>query len=193
MIADDERAFWDSLEGDEVLNNTAGFPPYDVVDVADMICLRMDGSGGGDVLDLGCGIGRLTETLTEMAGWRIIGVDISAKLIEWAKIADGYNTYLVGDGRNVPAECEFDHAYSVTMFQHIPHIAMWGYIHQVRERLPVGGRFVFTVLVGDEPETFLNHQIGDIEAFGDSMRSWFDTVEITHPDERGWTWVTAQK
>lgn len=204
MSADEERDWWNALEGDQILTETAGVPPYAVDAVVDTIMAAISGSAhfmlGGDVnvLDLGCGVGRLTNAIADrIVGpytW-VIGVDIAASLIYQAEAnAHPRARYLLGDGRRLPGVLPSLHAaYSVTMFQHIPHDAMWGYIRQVHDLLEPGGTFVFTIAQGDS-DVFLNHQWMDLVVFGTDLATIFDRVTVEHqPDERGWHWVTARK
>lgn len=190
-----EKRYWDSLNPQEAFENTAGVPPYDVEEVAQIIVDFLDLQPGCVVLDLGCGLGRLTETVAETGDLEMVGVDISYQMVKRAKMASSTNsTFVLGDGRMIPREAsEFDGAYSVTMFQHIPHEATWDYIKDVWSHLDEGGKFVFTIAVGDEPESFLNHQIHNPEEFYLLLSSLFTEVGVTGPDERGWTWVTCTK
>lgn len=190
-----EREFWDSLNDEEAFTNTAGVPAYNVGAVSEIIVDFLDLPHGSWVLDLGCGVGRLTECVADDGTLRIVGFDISEKMI-WKAIRRSYTgtIYVVGDGRNIPAMSNvFAGAYSVTMFQHIPHEAMWDYIMQVHRLLPDDGKFIFTVAVGDEPDTFLHYQISDPEAFALNLTSLFSQVQLDGPDERGWAWVRCIK
>lgn len=193
-----EVAFWETVPAGDFPPDVVGEPPYNHRRVADRIqetidCLR--------VLDLGCGNGRLTNFIAQRLGTGgvIHGVDISRTLIDRA-VLDAANDgptnvhYWHGNGRTLPAGLNgrFTGAYSVSMFQHIPHDVMWGYLREVHERLEPGGTFLFTIAVGEVDE-FLNHQIADTGQFADDLMQFFDMVTVDPPDSNGWTWVACEK
>lgn len=201
MSATEETRWWSSLSGDEIERNTAGHPPYDVDAAARRITqsLRTDGLNK-TYLDLGCGTGRLTNRVAAMLGDRVdvCGVDVAQPLIDAAAASAQPHVknaaYWLGDGRQLPPGLppRFRGGWSVTMFQHIPIDATYAYLNQIRDRLLPGSTFVFTVAVGDDPPTFLAHQIPDLEDFAMSVAWIFDSVEADpEPDENGWHWLVG--
>ena len=204
MTAEQEAAWWGSLEGDDIDGNLHGVPPYDVEAAGDRIMMAIatlpEFTVGADMalLDLGCGRGRLTTLIAERGvapHTLIYAVDIVDYVDSGETIPPGV-VPLIGDGRTIPDEVgPINAAWSVTMFQHIPHDAMWDYIVQVYDRLLPGGVFVFTVAVGDEPDAFLRYQIADIGEFADRLGAYFPVVEHVYAPEghHGWTWVTCWK
>lgn len=192
----DEDIWWSNLIGDEVDHNLHGNPPYDVASVAERIvaaCLYP-----GRILDMGCGVGRLTNHIArELDTSSVLGFDISSPSVAAATLDSPANAlYWHSDGRTIPAGITgvFDLIYSVTMFQHIPHDAKWAYICQAADRIRPGGAFVVTVAVGDEPPTFLNHQLSEkeLDEFCLAMTDLFATVSVDGPDDNGWTWLEAR-
>lgn len=67
---------------------------------------------GLQVLDLACGEGFYTRLLRQRGAARVLGVDLSAKMIELAREQEDAHglgvEYLVGDARAVPLEAECD-------------------------------------------------------------------------------------
>lgn len=171
-----ERNFWDKATESNNLRNEW------ICDknVTDEQCLGAVGNLTGKILDLGCGIGRLTQ------GY---GVDISPKMLELAKKG---NEYKLGDGRTVPyPDNFFDSVFSVFMFQHIPDLAKHEYIEEVY-RVLNKGKFRFQYVVGEERYRF-NYQTSDdyIKAVLDDVGFKVKKVEsLIYPQ---WTWVTAWK
>lgn len=199
MSALDEEAWWNGLGDEDALLNTAGDPPYNVVSVGIRILNSVDPLR---LLDLGCGMGRLTNMIARRLlpdEGVVHGVDVSRRLLD-AAVTDANQRglsnvhYWHGDGRTLPSGLggRLSGAYSVAMFQHIPSDAMWGYLRHVHERLEPGGVFVFTIALGDE-DTFLNHQIPDVSSFAQDLAEIYNDVMIEPLDEIGWTWVTARK
>jgi cyclopropane fatty-acyl-phospholipid synthase-like methyltransferase len=188
----DEREWWDGLEGQAILDNTAGVPPYDATAVAKYLIEVLQLQPGDRVLDLGCGTGRLTnEIATRRPGARFVGVDIAPSLIDLAMAEAPPNAwYRIGDGRALPDHIGmFDGAYSITMFQHIPHDAVRGYLADVAAHLRSESLFMFTVAVGTE-DSFLNHQV-DL----DLLRRWVEDAGLSPIASRRteWTWFLAVK
>jgi SAM-dependent methyltransferase len=197
MSVDDEREWWDSLEGPEIVNNTVGWPPYDLEAVAGFLELVLDRSAS-PVLDLGCGFGRLTNRMAKCNPFLTFeGMDISPRLIDLADQWAASNArYGVCDGRTLAwgQPGGFAAAYSVTVFQHLPDDAVRGYVSQVHEALRDGGRFAFTWVAGAE-NTFLSHQTSH-DVVDDwlglaGFASWLHLTCSDHPS--GWRWVVATK
>ncbi len=185
---DAERDWWDSRE--RWKSDLHGVPPYDPEPVADRI-LAAIGDRSGLVLDLGCGIGRLSRVIVDRRNdLDIIGLDISPTHIEEATLlAPPHAYYQVCDGRSITVPRALTAAYSVTVFQHLPHYVVRDYIGRVAVRLLPGAPFVFSVAIGDADE-FLNHQ-----CLPDDVIEWCDDAGLIgiHMDVCAWTWVTTRK
>lgn len=129
------ESFW--TEGEQDLERILGM--FDVViDPTDT------------VLDIGCGVGRLTQPLAARAS-RAYGIDISAEMLERARRhhADVENIeWLHGDGSTLHpvADASIDACVSHVVFQHIPdpQITM-GYVREMGRVLKVGGWAAFQV------------------------------------------------
>lgn len=189
-----EQAWWDNLPDELVLANTAGDPPYDL----DPVVARILGDQTPTrVLDLGCGVGRLTSYVaSRLPDVAVHGVDISTKLLHEAYANRLPNTrFWHCNGRGLPLGLtgQFDLSYAVTVFQHMHPREMWGYLREISERLtPGSGRFVFTIALGESAE-FLNYQIPDVAEFCNDLIELFDSVAADpSPDVNGWTWVEAR-
>lgn len=173
-----ERNFWDQATESKDLRNEW------ICDrnVTDEQCIEAIGKLEGKILDLGCGIGRLT---------RGYGVDISPKML---KLAEPGNEYKLGDGRTIPyPDGFFDSVFSVFMFQHIPDLAKHGYIEEVYRVLNNKGVFRLQYVTGKERSRF-NYQTDDgymkvvLEETGFRIKD-FDKGLI-YPQ---WTWITSIK
>ena len=136
----DVEGFWAS--GAEALEHTLG--PFDV------------SIGPSDrVLEIGCGIGRITRALAGRAE-KVTGVDVSQEMVERGRheLADVANVELVvGNGVDLGQfpDGAFDVVYSFIVFQHIPDPAITcRYIRDIGRVLRPGGWTVFQV--SDFPE-----------------------------------------
>lgn len=73
--------------------------------------------GYKDILDLGVGTGRFAEPL-QKAGYRVVGVDISKRMINKA-MEKGVKNLLLADARRIPFR---DKAFDVTISIHLLHL-----------------------------------------------------------------------
>jgi SAM-dependent methyltransferase len=102
------------------------------------------------VLDIGCGVGRLTRVLAARAA-RVQGIDVSAEMLERARgnlAACGNVTLHLGDGRSLApiADESVDGVVSLVVFQHIPDPAITlGYVREIGRVLRAGGWAAFQV------------------------------------------------
>lgn len=61
------------------------------------------------VLDVGCGTGEITEEIAALVAGEVIGVDVSRKLIDYAREKRGFAKYQVADCANLPfGDSSFD-------------------------------------------------------------------------------------
>jgi SAM-dependent methyltransferase len=107
--------------------------------------------GPGDVvLDVGCGVGRLTRVLAERAA-HVHGLDVSAQMLERARALNGHLTNVSwhhGDGTTLrPIEdASVGAVVSHVVFQHIPDPAITlGYVREMGRVLEPGGWAAFHV------------------------------------------------
>lgn len=111
-----------------------------------------------DVVEIGCGIGRITRALA-MRARHVIGVDVSAEMIARGRHALGdfdNADMVVGNGRDLGGleDSSADVVYSFIVFQHIPDPSIsCSYIREMGRVLRPGGWTVFQV--SDQPEVHL--------------------------------------
>jgi SAM-dependent methyltransferase len=102
------------------------------------------------VLDIGCGVGRLTRPLAARAA-QVYGIDISAEMLDRARVhhSDLTNVHwLHGDGRSLQpvADASIDACVSHVVFQHIPDPSITiGYFREMGRVLKGGGWAAFQV------------------------------------------------
>lgn len=117
------------------------------------------------VLEIGCGVGRLTMALSRIFGG-VEAVDISPEMIAQARVvlAGRSNVQLhVNNGADLSIfpDSIFDFAISIIVFQHIPRRAVIeNYIRETWRVLRPGSLFKFQVQGAAIPENLANTWVG---------------------------------
>jgi len=97
-----------------------------------------------EVLEIGCGVGRITRVLAARAT-RVRALDVSPKMLERAAELSpelGNVEWILGDGRTLDAvaDASVDVAHSDVVFQHIPDPSITlGYVREIGRVLRPGG------------------------------------------------------
>ena len=105
---------------------------------------------GDEVVDIGCGVGRLTRVLARRAR-RVIAVDVSSEMLaRAARLNPGLDNveWLHGDGEGLTGipDASVDACVSHVVFQHIPDPAVTlGYVREMGRVLRPGGWAAFQV------------------------------------------------
>lgn len=140
-----EREYWDQNALD---------PDVDIKYISDVsvkLCRKDLGKLNGEVLEIGCGVGRLLKS-----GWW--GIDISQNMLDIANKRKPECGYKHTDGRSIPFEDEkFDVVFCYLVFQHLPKDAVEIYINEAYRVLKPGGKFIFQCILGTEDEPFSKH------------------------------------
>lgn len=156
------RAFWDTKARENAMYYIHSELNYSHVDEAefwssgpDSLDRSLDPFGltigpQDQVVEIGCGIGRMTRAIAERAAW-VTGIDVSSEMVERGRraLADLDNVQIMlGNGYDLGdmPDASADIAYSLIVFQHIPDPAITcGYIREIGRVLRPGGWTVFQV------------------------------------------------
>jgi SAM-dependent methyltransferase len=116
-------------------------------DLEDFVLEGLSLSPEAEVLEIGCGMGRLLRPLSERVA-RATGVDISGEMIARAKeaLADRPNVRLLRTDGDLPEtpDGSLDLVYSFVVFQHVPsRAAVSRYLAEAARVLRAGGVFRF--------------------------------------------------
>lgn len=117
---------------------------------------------GCRVVEIGCGIGRMTEWFARDFGF-VEALDVSPVMIEGARRRLGHRpniAFHTGNGSDLApvADGSADLVFSYIVFQHIPsREAIEGYVREAARVLKDGGAFKFQ-LNGDQSPAYLAHQ-----------------------------------
>lgn len=116
------------------------------------------------VLEIGCGVGRLTRAIAERAG-AVMALDVSPEMVALARREnpDLDNVeWLVGDGTTLSgaADGSIDACLSHVVFQHVPDPSITlGYVAEMGRVLRPGGWAGFQV--SDDPSVHLPRSLGE--------------------------------
>jgi SAM-dependent methyltransferase len=151
------------------------------------------------VLDLGCGIGRVTRALAEVFG-EVYGVDVSGEMIEKGKsaLAGVTNVHLFqnnGKDLSVLGDVVFDFAFSTAVFHHIPsREIIEDNIRDVGRHLHPDCLFKFEVqgcvtMKPSEMDTWLGAPMSDEDMMAIADRCKFESrYHVGAGKERFWLW-----
>ncbi len=156
------RSFWDARAREDAFHFVDNREPYKDADLQRFwhegerdldtllstlgVIVRQDDV----VLDIGCGVGRLTRVLSRRAA-HVVALDISPEMLRRAQeLNDGLNnvTWLLGDGESLTGveDASLDGAVSHVVFQHIPDAKITlGYVEELGRVLKPGGWAAFGV------------------------------------------------
>lgn len=203
--AAEERTYWDCQATDDTAARHAvwaetGHDWNERVDLCLDVAVRpvVGDCPRPRLLDLGCGIGRLSIAAAQRWSIMVIGVDVSQMMLRLANqnaSAAGVGVlFELGDGRRLPENVgRLCGAWSMLLFQHLPSAACAGYVSEISDRLMPGARFRFQYVEGYEHAPF-SHGFGEDEVsfWCDEAGLKVDTIDkgLIYPQ---WSWVTAVK
>jgi SAM-dependent methyltransferase len=124
-----------------------------------------------DVLEIGCGLGRITRVLAER-GSTVRALDVSQRMLDRARELNpevGNVDWMLGDGTSLAGieDASVDVCHSHVVFQHIPDPEVTlGYVREMGRVLRSGGWAGFHV--SNDPSVHLGHGRSSVQ----SRRSW---------------------
>ena len=160
------------------------------------------------VLDLGCGIGRMTAPLAAHFE-KVVGVDVADEMIKDARHmhADVKNlSFEVNDGSSLAnfADDSFDLVLSYSVLPHLPMAVCESYFKEVNRVLKPGGLFRYQFWVGEERRmddsdtlnirVYSETQFDALNQTAGLLISARDQIEYRDPVlELNPVWITAQQ
>lgn len=109
--------------------------------------IRETGLIAGRALDIGCGDGRGTYELARMLGegWEWYGIDISERVIAFARFMAPRNQFEVGDAKSLPyGPDSFDLVVAREVIEHIPPHEVSCVLEEIYRILKPLGKFLLT-------------------------------------------------
>jgi ubiquinone/menaquinone biosynthesis C-methylase UbiE len=127
-----------------------------------------------DVLEIGCGLGRITRVLAAQ-GATVQALDVSARMLERARELNpqlGNVEWILGDGRSLSGieDSSVDVVHSHVVFQHIPDPDVTlGYVREMGRVLRPGGWAGFHV--SNDPSVHLGRGRSSLQSRRDWLRN----------------------
>lgn len=158
---------------------------------------RLSAIGAERVLEIGCGIGRVTEFFGDHFD-AVTGVDISGEMIAKAKIRlpDSKFTFLEGDGMTLPVpSASIDFVFSFIVFQHMPSRDVVASNLREAHRVLVPGGLAKIQVRGtpvDKKEWFYGVHFSEKQARQIAQECGFTVLKTEYETER-YLWLILQK
>ena len=161
-MADDSRTFWDARAAEDAFYFVDSRLDYRDGDAEafweggqgslDALLDAVELTVGPEdrVVDIGCGVGRLTRVLASRAR-SVVGIDVSSRMLELARTHNAHLdnvTWVQGDGVSLAGieTASADACVSFVVFQHIPDQEITlGYVREMGRVLRPGGAAAFQV------------------------------------------------
>lgn len=158
---------------------------------------------GARILDLGCGSGEPITRFCADAGLQVVGVDTSARLLDYARRAVPGGTFLLGDMRTIRLEGEFDGIVAWDSVFHLPRTDHSALFLRLWHWLRPGGQLLLSLGGSDEPELtsemsgatcfYSGHKPADARALLSEAGFRIDHWEIDDPSSRGHLAILATR
>src|SRR5689334_4851002 len=141
-------------EEDAVKHHVGGIETYYRIGALEKRILeKLNGIDDLYLIDLGCGSGRLAQTLLDRAGVRLLGIDVVPDLIKYCRrtLRSDWR-FEVGKDFKIPekdgvADC----VTAFSLFTHLLHEESFTYLTEIRRVLKSSGRLICSFLEYEEP------------------------------------------
>ena len=120
---------------------------YEYLSYLRFILARLERVEFDSLLDVGCGEGRfLREVSRRFAGKRLLGVDFSARAVEYARLLNPGLSFVRADISGDSAALEpFDVVTLIETLEHVPPVELGAFVSGLRRRVNGGGLLVASV------------------------------------------------
>ncbi|WP_127519842.1 class I SAM-dependent methyltransferase [Mesorhizobium sp. Z1-4] len=152
MTVGDDQKHWSRFAREWI--DWARSPDHDAFWAYQSAFAEFVGAGSGELLDIGCGEGRVARTLKPL-GYRITAVDAVAELVDAAKGAESAADYIVAPATDLPfATGSFDTVISYNMLMDVEDLP--AAVREFRRVLRDDGTLVISIV----------HPLADLQTIG---------------------------
>jgi cyclopropane-fatty-acyl-phospholipid synthase len=118
----------------------------------DIIIRKLNLKPDAQILDIGCGWGKIADYVSKKTGANVTGITLSENQLDYAKTLSNENLkFLLKDYRNLPENVKYDGIYSIGMLEHVRGQNFDLFFNKIHNILQPGGKFVLhTIISGRE-------------------------------------------
>ncbi|WP_158913934.1 bifunctional 2-polyprenyl-6-hydroxyphenol methylase/3-demethylubiquinol 3-O-methyltransferase UbiG [Caulobacter sp. S45] len=160
---------------DEAMSRAVGGLYAEMGQLQTQVLIDAGLADGDRLLDLGCGSGRLANTLKDRVAVEYLGLDIIPELLAYARTrAPPSYRFVLNTKLTLPVTDErFDMACAFSVFTHLQHEETFLYLSELARVIRPGGRLVFSFLEFRAPEHWLVFR-NAVHAVSESRRVHLD-------------------
>jgi len=118
----------------------------------DIIIRKLNLQPNAQLLDIGCGWGKIADYVSKQTGANVTGITLSKNQLDYAKTLPNENLeFLLKDYRHLPDNIKYDGIYSIGMLEHVRGQNFDLFFSTIHKILQPGGKFVLhTIISGRE-------------------------------------------
>lgn len=152
---------------------------YEYLSYLRFVLARLERAGFDSLLDVGCGEGRfLREVSGRFPGKRLLGIDFSARAIEYARLLNPGLRFVredIADGAE-PSE-RFDVVTLIETLEHVPPAEVGEFVEGLRRRTNEGGLLVVSVPSKNIKMSAKHYQHFDLDSLTKALAPYFKVEE----------------
>src|SRR3712207_52547 len=152
---------------------------YEYLSYLRFVLARLERAEFETLLDVGCGEGRfLREVSKRFAGKRLLGVDFSARAVEYARLLNPGLRFVredIADG-SAPSE-SFDVVTLIETLEHVPPVELREFVAGLRRRVNEGGMLVVSVPSKNIKMSAKHYQHFDLDSLTKALAPRFKVEE----------------
>lgn len=152
---------------------------YEYLSYLRFVLARLERFEFDSLLDVGCGEGRfLREAAARFPGKRLLGVDFSARAIEYARLLNPSLSFARADIADGPdAHGRFDVVTLIETLEHVPPVELAAFVSGLRRRVNDGGLLVVSVPSRNIKLSPKHYQHFDLESLSRALAPRFHVAE----------------
>jgi SAM-dependent methyltransferase len=152
---------------------------YEYLSYLRFVLARLERVGFGSLLDVGCGEGRfLREVSKRFSGKRLLGVDFSARAVEYARLLNPGLDFVRADiARGAEPSERFDVLTLIETLEHVPPVESGEFVSGLRRRTNDGGTLVVSVPSKNIKMSAKHYQHFDLDSLASALAPHFRVEE----------------